>query len=267
MHVGGPEGAGMTKIHPSAIVHEGAMLGVDVEIGPFSVIGPNLKIGDRTKVMPQVFLDGHTTLGADCIVFPFASIGSQTQDLKFKGGTTYVEIGDHTTLREYVTVNSGTADGEVTRVGSHSLIMAYCHVAHGCQVGNRVIMANNSALSGDVLVEDDVVIGGMSGVHQFTRIGTCAMIGGLAKITQDVPPYMLVDGNPSGVHGINSVKLQRMNVAPETVATVKKAFKILYRDGLSTRQAMERIHAELPKTPEIERLIKFIETSERGILK
>ncbi|MEI6167223.1 MAG: acyl-ACP--UDP-N-acetylglucosamine O-acyltransferase [bacterium] len=258
----------MTKIHPSAIVHEGALLGVDVEIGPYSIIGPNVKLGDRTKVMPQVFLDGHTSMGAECIVFPFASIGSQTQDLKYKvGNKTYVEIGDRTTVREYVTINSGTMDGEVTKVGSGSLIMAYCHVAHGCKVGNRVIMANNASLSGDVLVEDDVVIGGMSGIHQFTRIGTCAMIGGLAKITQDVPPYMLVDGNPSGVHGINSVKLQRLNVSVETVALVKKAFKLLYREGLSTRQAMERIHAELPKVPEIEHLIKFIETSERGILK
>ena len=258
----------MTKIHPSAIVHEGALLGVDVEIGPYSIIGPNVKLGDRTKVMPQVFLDGHTSMGADCMVYPFASIGSQTQDLKYKvGNKTYVEIGDRTTVREYVTINSGTMDGEVTKVGSGSLIMAYCHVAHGCKVGNRVIMANNASLSGDVLVEDDVVIGGMSGIHQFTRIGTCAMIGGMAKITQDVPPYMLVDGNPSGVHGINSVKLQRLNVSVETVALVKKAFKLLYREGLSTRQAMERIQAELPKVPEIEHLIKFIETSERGILK
>jgi UDP-N-acetylglucosamine acyltransferase len=218
--------------------------------------------------MPQVFLDGMTSIGTECVIFPFASIGSQTQDLKYKAGNkTYVEIGDRTTVREYVTINSGTADGEVTRIGSQSLIMAYCHVAHGCKVGNRVIMANNASLSGDVLVEDDVVIGGMSGIHQFTRIGTCAMIGGMAKITQDVPPYMLVDGNPSGVHGINSVKLQRLNVPAETVALVKKAFKLLYREGLSTRQAMEKIHVELPKTPEIERLIKFIETSERGILK
>lgn len=258
----------MTKIHPSAIVHEGALLGVDVEIGPYSIIGSNVKLGDRTKVMPQVFLDGMTSIGADCVIFPFASIGSQTQDLKYKtGNQTYVEIGDRTTLREYVTINSGTADGEVTRVGSQTLIMAYCHVAHGCKVGNRVIMANNASLSGDVMVEDDVVIGGMSGIHQFTRIGTCAMIGGMAKITQDVPPYMLVDGNPSGVHGINSVKLQRLNVSVEAVALVKKAFKLLYREGLSTRQALEKIQTDLPKTPEIERLIKFVETSERGILK
>lgn len=257
----------MTRIHPSAIVHEGAQLGVDVEIGPYSIVGPNVKIGDRARIMPQVFLDGHTTLGEECTVFPFASIGSQTQDLKFKGGTTYAEIGARTTIREYVTVNSGTADGEVTRVGSHCHIMAYCHVAHGCRVGDRVIMANCASLSGDVLVENDVVIGGMTGIHQFTRIGCCAMVGGLAKITQDVPPYMLVDGSPAGIHGINSVKLQRMNVPAETVALIKKAFKVLCREGLSTRQALEKIRAEFAMTPEIEHLVTFIETSERGIIK
>jgi UDP-N-acetylglucosamine acyltransferase len=257
----------MTRIHPTAIIHEGAQLGVDVEIGPYSIVGPNVRIGDRAKIMPQVFLDGHTSIGSDCTIFPFASIGSQTQDLKFKGGVTFVEIGERTTLREYVTVNSGTAEGEVTRVGAQCHIMAYCHVAHGSKVGNRVIMANGASLSGDVLVEDDVVIGGMTGIHQFTRIGGYAMVGGMAKITQDVPPFMLVDGAPAGVHGINSVKLQRLNVPAETQALIKKAFKVIYRDGLSTRQALEKIKAEFTMTPEIERLVKFIETSERGIIK
>lgn len=257
----------MTKIHPSAIIHEGAQLGVDVEIGPYSIVGPNVRIGDRAKIMPQVFLDGHTSIGPECTIFPFASIGSQTQDLKFKGGVTFVEVGARTTLREYVTVNSGTAEGEVTRVGAQCHIMAYCHVAHGSKVGDRVIMANGASLSGDVLVEDDVVIGGMTGIHQFTRIGGFAMVGGMAKITQDVPPFMLVDGSPAGVHGINAIKLQRLNVPVETQALIKKAFKVIYRDGLSTRQALEKIRAELAMTPEIERLVKFIETSERGIIK
>lgn len=257
----------MTRIHPTAIIHDGAQLGVDVEVGPYSIVGSNVRIGDRAKVMPQVFLDGHTSIGSDCTIFPFASIGSQTQDLKFKGGKTFVEIGEGTTLREYVTVNSGTAEGEVTRVGSRCHIMAYCHVAHGSKVGDRVIMANGASLSGDVLVEDDVVIGGMTGIHQFTRIGSYAMVGGMAKITQDVPPYMLVDGSPAGVHGINSVKLQRLNVPAETQSLIKKAFKVIYRDGLSTRQALEKIKAEFTMTPEIERLVKFIETSERGIIK
>jgi UDP-N-acetylglucosamine acyltransferase len=249
------------------VVHEGAQLGADVEVGPFSVIGPQVRLGDRTRIMPHVFLDGHTTLGAECTVFPFASVGSQTQDLKYRGGTTYVEIGDRTTLREYVTVHSGTADGETTRVGGGCLIMAYCHVAHGSRVGNRVIMANAASLSGDVLVEDDAVIGGMTGIHQFTRIGRMAMVGGMSRITQDVPPFMLVEGNPAAAHGINSIKMQRANMPAETQATLKKAFRILYRDGLSTRQALERIRAELPSLPELQQLLTFIEASERGILK
>ncbi len=257
----------MTRIHPSAVVQEGAELGADVEVGAYAVIGANVRIGERSKIMPHVFLDGHTVLGPECTVFPFASVGSQTQDLKYRGGTTFVEIGARTTIREYVTVNSGTADGEVTRVGDGCLIMAYCHVAHGSKVGNRVIMANGASLSGDVLVEDDVTIGGMTGVHQFTRLGRFAMIGGMSRITQDVPPYMLVEGNPAAVHGINSIKLQRLNVAAETQSMVKKVFRILYRDGLSTRQALEKIRSEVPMTPEVESIVKFIESSERGILK
>ena len=257
----------MTNIHPSAVVHEGARLGADVEIGPYSVVGPNVRLGDRTKIMPHVFLDGETTLGADCTVFPFASIGSRTQDLKYRGGKTYVEIGDGTTLREYVTVNCGTADGEVTRVGSCCHIMAYCHVAHGSRVGNGVIMANGASLSGEVLVEDEATIGGMTGVHQFTRIGRMAMVGGMSRITQDVPPFMLVEGNPAAAHGINSVKLQRANVPADTQAVLKKAFKLLYRQGLSTSQAVERMRAELTLCPEIEHLLDFIAKSERGILR
>ncbi len=257
----------MSCIHPSAVVHEGAQLGVDVEIGPYSVIGPHVRLGDRTRIMPHVFLDGHTTLGVECTVFPFASIGSLTQDLKYRGGTTYVEVGDRTTFREYVTVHSGTADGEVTRVGSGCLIMAYCHVAHGSRVGDRVIMANAASLSGDVLVEDDAVIGGMTGIHQFTRIGRMAMVGGMSRITQDVPPFMLVEGNPAAAHGVNSVKMQRTNIPAETQAVIKKAYRLLYREGLSTRQAVERIRAELPSLPEIQQLLAFIESSERGILK
>jgi UDP-N-acetylglucosamine acyltransferase len=217
--------------------------------------------------MPHVFLDGHTTLGAECTVFPFASVGTRTQDLKYRGGTTYVEIGDGTTLREYVTVHSGTADGEATRVGQGCLIMAYCHVAHGSRVGDRVIMSNAASLSGDVVVEDDAVIGGMTGVHQFTRIGRMAMVGGMSRITQDVPPFMLVEGNPATAHGINSVKMQRANMPAETQAALKKAFRLLYREGLSTRQAVDRIHAELPAVPEVQHLLAFIDASQRGILK
>lgn len=257
----------MSGVHPSAVVHQGAQLGVDVEVGPYSVVGPHVRLGDRTKIMPHVFLDGYTTLGADCTVFPFASVGAQTQDLKYKGGVTYVEIGDGTTIRECATVHSGTAEGEVTRVGSRCLVMAYCHVAHGCKVGDRVIMANAASLSGDVIVEDDATIGGMTGVHQFTRVGRMAMVGGMSRITQDVPPFMLVEGNPPEARGINSVKLQRMNASADTQSALKKAYKLLYREGLSTRQALDRIRAEIPDVPEIQHLLAFIEASQRGIVK
>jgi UDP-N-acetylglucosamine acyltransferase len=257
----------MTCVHPTAVVHEGAELGADVEVGPYSIIGPHVKLGDRVKVMPHVFLDGHTTIGRECTLFPFASVGSQTQDLKYKGGVTFVEIGERTTIREYVTINSGTAEGETTRVGSGCLIMAYCHVAHGSKVGDRVIMANGASLSGDGVVEDDATIGGMSGIHQFTRIGRFAMVGGMSRITQDVPPYFLVEGSPAEARGINSVKLQRLGVPAETQSTLKKAFKMICRDGLSTRQAMEKMRAELTRCPELDYLFGFIETSERGIVK
>ncbi len=257
----------MTSIHPSAIVHEGAQLGVDVEIGPYSIVGANVKLGDRTRIMAHVFMDGRTTVGADCVVYPFASVGAQSQDRKFKGGATFVEIGDRTTLREYVSVHSGTKEGETTQVGSDDLILAYCHIAHGCKVGNRVTMANSSALSGEVVVEDEAVIGGMTGVHQFTRIGRLAMVGGLSRITQDVPPFMLIEGNPATARSVNTVGMERRGVSPESVASIKKAYRLLYREGLSTRQAVERIRSEVPACPEVSHLLSFIEASERGIIK
>jgi UDP-N-acetylglucosamine acyltransferase len=257
----------MTEVHSAAVVHADAQLGVDVQIGPFSVIGPHVTIGDRTRVMPHVFLDGWTTIGRDCTIFPFASVGAQSQDLKYKGGKTFVEVGDGTTLREYVTVNAGTAEGEATRIGSRCHIMAYCHAAHGSKVGNGVIMANGASLSGEVLVEDEAVIGGMTGVHQFTRIGRLAMVGGMSRITQDVPPFMLVEGNPAETRMVNQIGLQRHNFPEETQAVLKKAFKILFREGLSTRQALDRIRTELAMCPELEHLLGFIEASQRGIIK
>lgn len=242
-------------------------MGEGVEIGAYSIVGPNVRLGDGTRIMPQVFLDGWTTLGQGCVVFPFASIGSQTQDLKYRGGRTSVEIGDRTTLREYVTVNSGTSEGDVTRVGSDCLIMAYCHVAHQCQVGNEVIMSNGTNLAGHIVVEDQAVLAGMTGVHQFVRIGRMCMIGGMSRIAQDVPPFMLVEGNPPVVHGPNKVGLERRGASEEVQSLLKRAFRILYRDGLSTRQALDRLRAELTPVPEIRSLVEFIEKSERGIIK
>lgn len=257
----------MSNIHPTAVVADGAVIGDGVEIGAYCVIGPHVKIGAGTTLMPHVVVDGRTSLGAGCRVFPFASLGTQTQDLKFKGGTTYVEIGDNTTLREYVTVNSGTEDGEVTRVGSSCTLLAYSHVAHGCRVGNGVIMSNAVQLAGHVIVEDFVVIGGISGVHQFVRIGTMCMVGGCTKIGQDLPPYLLADGNPASVHGLNSIGLKRRGVSDDAASTLKKAYKIVYRDGLVLRDAINVIKSDLPPCAELDRFIGFLAESERGILR
>jgi UDP-N-acetylglucosamine acyltransferase len=257
----------MTAIHPTAIVDAGAQLGADVDIGAYSIVGPHVAIGDRTRIMPHVYLAGRTRIGSDCALFPFASIGTQTQDLKYKGAATFVAIGDRTVIREYVTINSGTAEGETTAVGSDCLLMIGCHVAHTCRVGDGVVIANGSLLAGEVTIEQQAVIGGLVGIHQFCRVGTLCMIGGCSKLTQDVPPYMLVDGNPAKVHGINRIGLERRNVSAETQSALKRAYKALYLQNLTTRAALEIIRAEIPPLPEIAHLLEFVATSKRGILK
>ncbi len=257
----------MTKIHPAAIIEKGAGLDSGVEVGAYSIVGPRVKIGAGTRIMPHVFLDGDTTIGTDCVIFPFASIGSQTQDLKFKGGKTFVEIGDRTTLREYVTVNAGTNEGDVTRVGSGCLIMTYSHVAHQCVVGNDVIISNATNLAGHVIVEDGAIISGMCGVPQFLRIGRMSFIGACSKPVKDVPPYMLADGNPARIRGLNTVGLQRRNVPEESRRNLKEAYRILFRNELSTQQALEKIRATLSQSPEIRHLLSFVSESERGVLK
>ncbi len=255
----------MSKIHPTAVIDSGAELGADVEVGPYCVIGPHVKIGSGTRLMSHVVIDGWTTLGEGCVVFPFASLGQQTQDLKYKGGRPRTEIGDRTTFREYVTVNAATADGDVTKVGSNCLIMAYSHIAHDCIVGNGVIMANCATLAGHIVVEDEVGIGGLTGVHQFVRLGRMCYIGGCSKITQDIPPFMIADGDPIQVATINSVGLKRRGVSEESQGLLKKAHRFLYREGLTTTKAVEKIVAELEQVPEIVHLVQFIRSSERGI--
>lgn len=257
----------MSKIHLTAIIDPGAQLGEGVEVGPYCVIGPHVQLGAGTRLMSHVVMDGWTRLGAGCTVFPFASIGQQSQDLKYKGGAPRVEIGDRTTLREYVTVNAATNDGDVTRVGTDCHIMAYVHVAHDCTIGNEVIMANCATLAGHVKIEDQAVIGGLCGIHQFVRVGRLAITGGCSKITQDLPPYMMADGNPLEVPAINSIGLRRHGFSEEVEALIKAAHRILYREGLSTRQALEKIANEIKLVPEIQHLIDFIKSSERGIVK
>lgn len=257
----------MAQIHPTAIIAATAELADDVEVGPYSVIGPQVRIGAGTKIMSHVVLDGHTTIGSGCTLFPFACVGTQTQDLKFKGGVTRVEIGNDTTIREYVTVNAATDDGGVTRIGSRCHIMAYAHVAHDCRVCDEVILANCGTLAGHVLVEDQVILGGLSAVHQFVRLGRLSIIGGCSKVTQDVPPFMMADGNPLQVHTINAIGLKRRNIAAETQRLLKQAHRILYREGLSTKQALARLESDLEQPAEVRHVVQFIKGSERGITK
>lgn len=257
----------MSHIHPTAIIDSAAELGAEVEIGPYCVIGPHVQIGDGAKLMSHVVVDGHTRLGARCTVFPFASIGQQTQDLKYRGGTTRVEVGERTTIREYVTINSATSDGDVTSVGSGCHIMAYAHIAHDCRVGNEVIIANCGTLAGHVTVEDQVILGGLSAVHQFVRIGRLSIIGGCSKVVQDIPPFMTADGNPLRIRAINAIGLERKNVPAEIQRQIKMAHRILYRDDLATSKAIERLDAELEPSAEIRHLIDFVKASERGITK
>ncbi len=254
----------MSSVHRTAIVHPRAKIGAKCEIGAYSIIGEHVVLGDGCIVHPHVVIDGHTRIGQKNEIFPFASIGLKTQDLKWKGGITRTEIGDRNTFREYVTVNSATGDGEVTRIGSHNHILAYCHVAHNCELGNHIIMSNAATLAGHVIVEDYAVIS-ISAIHQFCRIGAMAMVGGCSKVVQDVPPYMLADGNPAETRTINKVLLERRGVSDEAQKALRNAFKILFREGLTVSNALAKIEKKLPPLPEIQHLIQFIRTSERGI--
>jgi UDP-N-acetylglucosamine acyltransferase len=257
----------MNSIHPTAIIHPKARIGSECAIGPYCVIGENVTLGDRCRLHSHVVIDGHTTLGRENEIFPFASIGLKTQDLKWKGGVTRTEIGDHNTFREYVTVHSATGDGEATVVGSNNHILAYCHIAHNVTLGNHIVMSNVATLAGHITVEDHVVIGGLAAAHQFCRIGRMAIIGGCSKVTQDIPPFMMADGNPAEVRTINKVGLERNNVSKEAHAALKQAYKILYRENLTTPNALARIEETLPSSPELKHLVDFIRKSERGISK
>jgi len=257
----------MATIHPTAVIAPQAELAADVEIGPHAVIGPHVRIGARTRIMAHAVIDGQTTIGADCEIFPMASLGQKTQDLKFKGGTCYLRIGNHNVFREFVTINTATNDGDATEIGDHNLIMAYCHVAHKCVIGNHVIMSNLATLAGDVTVEDHAVLGGMAGVHQFCRIGIMAMVGACTKIVQDVVPYSIADGNPAASVGPNLVKMKRMGMDDNALGAVKEAYHLVFRQQLKAREAVERIRAEFAACAPALLMADFIDRSERGIVR
>jgi UDP-N-acetylglucosamine acyltransferase len=254
-------------IHPSAVVDSKAQIAQDCVIGPYCVIGENVVLGPRCRLHSHVVIDGHTKLGRGNEVFPFASIGLKTQDLKWNGGLTRTEIGDENTFREYVTIHSATGDGEATIIGSHNHILAYSHIAHNVRLGDQVIMSNVATLAGHVTVEDHAIIGGLAAVHQFCRIGKMAIIGGCSKVVQDVPPFMLADGNPAETRTINKVGLERNGVPEETQTALRQAYKILFREGLTIPNALAKVEHELPGYPEVQHLINFVRSSERGISK
>ncbi|MDR3348326.1 MAG: acyl-ACP--UDP-N-acetylglucosamine O-acyltransferase [Acidaminococcales bacterium] len=255
----------LRKIHEKAAIHPGANIGRDVEIGPYAVIGPNVSIGDGSKIGAHVVIDGWTSIGKNCVICPGAVIGGEPQDLKFVGEKSYVYIGDNCSIREFVTINRATGEGNETRIGNNVLLMATTHVAHNCVLGNNVIISNGTGLAGHATVEDRAVIGGLSGIHQFVKIGRNAMVGGMAKIVQDVPPFVIVDGNPAFVAGLNSVGISRAGISPAVRHDLKKAYKILYRSSNSLEGAIAEMEQELDASEEIEHLLRFLRNVKRGI--
>ncbi len=260
-------GSRQVTIHPTAIVHPDAELAEGVDVGPFSIIEGTVKIGPRTRVGARVTIEGHTIIGADNEIFTGAVVGSRTQDKKFRGGTSYLRIGDRNKIREYVTLNPGTKEGTETAIGSDNLLMAYSHVAHDCIIKNHTILANSATLAGHVILEDRAIIGGLSAIHQFVRIGTLALIGGCSKVVQDVPPFMIADGHPARVYAVNTVGLERAGYSKEEKFFIRKALKIIFRSGMTLKNAMTRLEEE-SKTgsfPSYKVFADFLKSSERGI--
>lgn len=250
-------------IHRTAIIHRKAKIGAKCEIGPYCVIGEHVTLGPKCKLHSHVVIEGHTKIGKENEFYPFTGIGLKTQDLKWKGGVTWTEIGGNNTFREYVSVNGATGDGEATRIGSHNYLLCYTKIGHNCVIGSHIIMAD-AAVAGHVIIEDYARISPCA-IHQFCRIGRMAMIGGWSKVVQDVPPYMLADGNPAETRTINKVALERGGVSSEAQKALRAAYKILFREGLTVSNALAKIEKKLPQLSEIQHLVQFIRASERGI--
>jgi UDP-N-acetylglucosamine acyltransferase len=257
----------MTKIHPSSVVDSSAVLHDGVEVGPFCHIGPEVEIGAGTRLLGHIAIAGPTRIGAGNIFYPHSSIGHRSQDLKYTGEPTFLEIGDNNSFREFCTVNRGTLPGTKTIIGNNGNFLAYSHIAHDCIVGDHVIFSNNGTLAGHVVVEDHAIIGGLSGVHQFCRIGRHSITGGCTKIVQDVPPYMIADGNPAEVRGINQVGLERRGFQPEDSRALREAYRLLYRSNLNVKQACEKIASDHSGPEVISHLLDFIGSSGRGIIR
>ncbi len=255
------------KIHPTAVIDSSAEIGEGCEIGPYCVIGSHVQLGADCWLQHHVSLIGPSKIGSGNRFFAFASVGQQTQDLKYTGEPTHLSVADGNTFREFVTVHRGTAPGSVTRVGSGGNFLAYSHIAHDCVVGDGVIFSNNGTLAGHVEVGDGAVIGGLTAVHQFCRIGRHALTGGCSKIVQDVPPFMIADGNPAKVRTVNKLGMERHGLSEAAQRAVKEAYRLLYRSELNVQQAVAQIRAELPDAPEVQHIVAFVTSSPRGIVK
>lgn len=254
------------QIHPTAIVSPAAELGDDVEIGPFAIIGPQVTLGPRSRIGPRATLEQNVRLGADCTVGTGSILGGPPQDLKYAGEETWVEIGDGTIVREYATINRGTTQSRRTSLGKNCLIMTYVHIAHDCHLGDRVILANGVQLAGHVTIDNCATISGLTPVHQFVKIGAYAFVGGMSRVTKDVPPYTKAVGSPMKLYGLNAVGLQRHGFSPEAISELKKAYRLFFRSGLNISQALDRAKAELAQLPEVVTFLHFIEESGRGVL-
>ncbi len=255
-------------IHPSAIIEDGARIAEDASIGPFSIIGPEVEIGSGCQIGPHVVITGKTRLGRGNRIFQFASIGEEPQDKKYQGEVSGLEIGDNNTIREYVTINRGTADGGgLTRLGNDNWLMAYCHIAHDCQVGSHNIMANGATLAGHVIVGDHVIFAGYSGAHQFCRIGDHAFLGMYGGVSQDVPAFVMVSGQPPRPRGVNSEGLKRRGFSAEQIRNIREAYRAIYRSGLKRDEALALLRERLPEQPELQPMIESAAASERGLLR
>jgi len=253
-------------IHPTAVVDRQAEIDAGVTIGPYSVVAANVKIGEDTVIGPHVTIEPFVTIGARCHVFQYASIGGIPQTVTWGDEESYVAIGAGTVIREFVTINRGTeSGGGTTRVGEENFLMAYCHIAHDCQLGRRVILANNTTLAGHITIGDFATVGGLTAVHQFARIGEYAFVGGTSGVAKDIPPYVLAWGNRAKLYGLNTVGLKRHGFSPDTLANLKKVYRIVFRIGLTLNEAIERIKAELDMIPEVTNFIAFVESSKRGL--
>jgi UDP-N-acetylglucosamine acyltransferase len=254
------------RIHPTALIDPGAAVAESATVGPYAIVGPGVVVGERSRIGSHVLIERDTTIGEDCVIHHGAVLGSDAQDLKYDGESSRLEVGARTTVREYCTLNRGTGEGGMTRVGSDCLLMAYVHVAHDCEVGDHTILANSTHLGGHVLIGEHATIGGVSGIHQFVRIGAYAFVGACSKATQDVPPYFLVDGHPCVARGINLVGLRRRGFSAEALRSLRRAYRAMYKSSRNIGDAIDEIEGWSDAGPEVRTLLEFVRTSERGIV-